>query len=284
MLDVVHREPGQRHRAQREHADRCGAAPSPRAALHQPQRERADPAGDQHRSERVGRRHLVARHRRQPPPADEQREQADRHVDKEHPAPARGHQDAADDRPQRRRDPADRRPGADRAMAAFRRGGREDQAQRGRRQQSGAGGLHHAECHEHRQAGRGAARRRCRHEHRHAEQEAPIAAVAVGEPAEQHQQRGVHDRVRVEDPRHVSEPVGADVEVHCHLRQRDVDDEQVEAREHDAGADDHQHEVGGRVSPGLCGRVRSIPHWSAADTALESWLSLGIARHPTMLT
>jgi len=80
-------------------------------------------------------------------------------------------------------------------------------------------------------------------EYRDADQKAAIAPVAVGQPAEQHEQGGVHDRVRVQHPRQVPEAVGA--EVPGHLRQRDVDDEQVEAGQHHAGADDHEDQGGG---------------------------------------
>ena len=38
-----------------------------------------------------------------------------------------------------------------------------------------------------------------------AEQEAQVAAVALGQPAEEHQQRGIGDRVAVQDPRQVLE-------------------------------------------------------------------------------
>ena len=59
--------------------------------------------------------HGMAGHVRQPPPADGQREQPDRHVDEEHPAPARRHEQSADHRAERGRQAADRGPGADRA-------------------------------------------------------------------------------------------------------------------------------------------------------------------------
>jgi hypothetical protein len=40
------------------------------------------------------------------------------------------------------------------------------------------------------------------------------------------------------------------VEIRADLRQRHVDDEQVEAGEHDTGADDHEHEPGRGVCAG----------------------------------
>src|SRR5919198_565098 len=73
----------------------------------------------------------------------------------------------------------------------------------------------------------------------------PTAVHALTAPwrrsAEQHEQRRVDDRVRVEHPREVGRRIAAKVEVPPHLRQRDVDDEQVEAGEHDGGADDHEN-------------------------------------------
>jgi hypothetical protein len=101
------------------------------------------------------------------------------------------------------------------------------------------------EGHEHRHAGRGAARRRRRREDRDPEQEPELARIALGQATEEDEQRGVDDRVGVEHPREVPEP--ALVQVGGHVRQRDVHDEEVEAGEHDSGADDEQHEPGRSV-------------------------------------
>ena len=102
-----------------------GRRPSPRCSpLTSPKRERADPGGDQHRAQRVGRGHRVAGHLGQPAPADDQRGHADRDVDEEHPPPARGDQQAADDRAERGGEAADRRPGPDRAVRGARPGRR----------------------------------------------------------------------------------------------------------------------------------------------------------------
>jgi len=128
-------------------------------------------------------------------------------------------------------------------MAPFRRGGGEDQAERGWRQQRRTGRLHDPESDQHRDAARQSARRRAGDEHGDPEQEALLARVALGGPAEQDEQRRVDDRVRVQHPGQICHGVPADVEIARHLRQRDVDDEQIEAREHDARADDHQHQL-----------------------------------------
>ncbi len=94
-------------------------------------------------------------------------------------------------------------------------------------------------------AGRRPAGRRGEGEDRDAEQEAVLARVALGEPAEEDEQRGVDDRVGVQHPGEVAEPVGA--EVLRHVRERDVDDEEVEAGEDDPGADDDHDQGGGGV-------------------------------------
>ena len=133
----------------------------------------------------------------------------------------------------------------------------QDQPERSRGQQRRAGRLEDAEGDQHRQAGGGGARRRSRDEHRHAEHEAALAAIAVGEAAEQHEQRRVHDRVTVQHPRQPAEAGRA--EAPGHLRERDVDDEQVEARQHDAGADDHEDDVG--RGGGRCGGGYSGERW-----------------------
>ena len=118
--------------------------------------------------------------------------------------------------------------------------GGEDEAQRGRGEQRGAGRLDETEGDEHRDAGRGTAGRRGRGEHRDAEQEAVLAAVAVGQPSEEHEQGGVDDGVAVEHPGEVAESVGC--AGHGDVGKRDIDDEQVEAGQHDAGADDREHD------------------------------------------
>ena len=101
-------------------------------------------------------RDRMTRYLGQHPPAGDQRGDPDRHVHQEHPPPARGDEQTADGRSERGRDPADRGPRPDRAMAALGRERRQDQPERGRRQQRRAGRLDHTEGDEHGQAGRGA--------------------------------------------------------------------------------------------------------------------------------
>ncbi len=222
---AVEGEQRERGNGDREGGDRPGIPPTPAAALDQAERERTDAAGNQERPDSVGNRHWVTRDVRQPSPANREREQTDWHVDEEHPAPAGGYQQAADHRSRCRSDAADGGPRANRAMTALRFGGRKDQPQRGRGQERRPCCLEDAEANEHRDASRGAARRRRRDEHRDPEQEAAIAAVALGQTPEQHQQRGVDDRVGVQHPGQVRQAAGLNVEIPAHLRQRDVDDE-----------------------------------------------------------
>ena len=190
-----------------------------------------------------GRRTGMAGDRGEKAPAGRERCQPDRHVDQEHPAPTRLDQHAADGGTQGGGHAAHGGPGPDRAVPALGREAGQDQPERGGGEQRRAGRLHDPEGDEHGQAGGRRARRRCGDEQRDADQEAAIAGVAVGQPAEQHEQRRVDDRVAVQDPGQAAEAVGA--EVPGHLWERDVDDEQVEAGQHHAGADDHEDQVGG---------------------------------------
>ena len=73
-----------------------------------------------------------------------------------------------------------------------------------------------------RRAGRGGG---C--EHGHAHQERPVPPETVGEPAEEHQKRGVDDGVTVEDPRQVAQARSS--QISGYAGQGQVDDEQIEA-------------------------------------------------------
>ena len=82
---------------------------------------------------------------------------------------------------------------------------RQQQTQRGRRHQRRAGGLNDAKRDQGFDIDGGGAGRRCDGKQRHPEQEAQVPAVALGEAAEEHQQRRVGDRIAVQDPGHVLE-------------------------------------------------------------------------------
>jgi hypothetical protein len=90
------------------------------------------------------------------------------------------------------------------------------------------------------QAGGGTAGCRGDGEQRDAQQEAVLAPPALGEAAEEHQQRGVDDGVGVEHPGEVSQ--ASLVQVPRDIGQGHVDDEQVEAGQDDPGAHDDQHQ------------------------------------------
>ncbi len=174
------------------------------------------------------------------PPSCHECGETDRHVHQEDQPPAGVDEQTADHRAKRGRQSADRRPGADRPVTPIGRVRGEHEPERCRCQQRRAGGLQHAEAHEHGHARRGSAGGRRRGEERDAGEEAELAAVAVREAPEEYEQRCVDDRVRVEDPRQA--PQSACAEVARNVRQRDVDDEEIEARQHDPGRDDREHD------------------------------------------
>jgi hypothetical protein len=207
---------------------------------------------------------------RQVLPADDESGNADRNVDQEDPAPAHGHQQPADDGPESSREAAHRSPGADRAVAALRGGCREHERQRRRREQRGPGGLDHPEGDEHREVAGGPAGRRGHGEDEHAQQEAVLAPAALGQPSEQHEQGGVDDRVGVEHPGQAGQI--ADPQFPRHVGQCHVDDEEVQAGQHDPGADDHEDSGGRSVSAATQQRVhQEVLH-------RRSWLWEAIAR------
>ena len=183
----------------------------------------------------------MARHVRQPPPPDPQRGQADRDVHEEDPPPVGGDEQAADHGTERRGQAADRGPRADGRVAALVGRGGEDEAQGRGGEQGGARPLDDAERDERLDARRQPARGRGEGEDQHADEEPELAAASLGQPPEQHEQRREGDRVAIEHPRQARE---RRVEVARHLRQGDVDDEEVEAGEDHPGAHDQQDERG----------------------------------------
>jgi len=84
--------------------------------------------------------------------------------------------------------------------------------------------------------------------------EAGLAVALVGQPAEEHEQRRVDDRVAVQDPGQRAQ--AGLVQVPGDLRQGHVDDEQVEAGHHHAGTHDQQ-DLAGPQRPGR-GTIRSL--------------------------
>ena len=85
------------------------------------------------------------------------------------------------------------------------------------------------------------AERRGHGEHGDPEQEAVLAREAVGQAPEDDEQRREDDRVGVQNPREIAQPGRA--EVLRDLRQRDVDDEEIQRCEGEAGRDDQQDKL-----------------------------------------
>ncbi len=210
LAAVEHEQPEQHQRAD-EDADRRGRAPPPVVPLDQRRRSSAPtPGGHQHRAERRRAVDRVAGNGGQPAPADDQRRDADGDVDQEHPAPARRHQQAPDHRAERRGHAADRSPRPDRATTALGREGGQHQAERGRGEQCRPCRLDQAE--------RRPASARWWRAAQAAEATVKTAtpsrkpwsaAVPVGQPAEEHEQRRVDDGVPVEHPGQLAEVVAA---------------------------------------------------------------------------
>ena len=164
---------------------------------------------------------------------EEHRDDGDRDVDEEDPAPAGVlGEDAADDDAGHAADAAEAAPHAERLRPLALVGEHQrDQRQRGRRHGGGRSSLE--EAHRDEQAGRPRQTREQagEGEHAHADDEQAAAAHDVGEAAAEEQQAAEGERVGVHDPRETSL---RESEVLADLRQRDVDDGVVE-REDDLG-------------------------------------------------
>ena len=237
----------ERDRARAERGERPRRPPSPSAPpLTRPSDERADPAGDQQRAERVGRRAPdgpgTCGSRRQPTTS------AARPIGTLTRNTQRQLAATSTRRPPGRARRPGRRP---RSTRAPRRGGAPaGVVARIRPSEVGVSSAAPAACTTRNATSigrlrRGAARRRRGDEQRHAEQERRARAGSArpaGRTAPAARRRRSRRRsAPTTGPRAPSPP---QVEVARHLRQRDVDDEQVEAGEHDARAHDHQHELG----------------------------------------
>jgi len=142
---AMHCEDHEQEYGDGEARQNAGRVPTPFVDLHQAKGESSDAGRDQRRTHRIGSRYIVARNMRQLAPTDDERGQADRHVDDEDPAPAQLEQQSAGDRTEGGGKTADRRPGAHSAGAALGWVGCEQQANGGRRHQRRARGLHQAE-------------------------------------------------------------------------------------------------------------------------------------------
>jgi len=238
--------------------------PAPIVALDDRQRQRADTGGGEQRRQRIGPWNVVTGGRWKPEPGDQKGDKADRHVDQEDPAPAHGNQHAADDRSERGGEAADRGPGPHRPAAAFRREGRQQEADRSRGHERSAGRPKNAASDQRPDAAGACAGGRGDGEERDAEEEAAIAPMAFGQPAEKDEQRGICDRVAVQHPGQVFEGRAGKI-----MRDRgkpNIDDEEIEVGEHDADADDRQHlaragpaEAAQTPRGGASGAITSLP-------------------------
>ena len=160
---------------------------------------------------------------------DHDGQRGERQVDQEDPAPGGVlHQGTAHERPDRRGDAAEPRPGADGAGPALGLERALDHGQAAGRQHRGADALQDAGEDQHGGAGGDPAQQRREREPDGADHEDAPAAVAVAERAAQQDQRRHGQQVAVADPLQLGQ---ARVEVPADGAQGDVDDRAVEQRE-----------------------------------------------------
>ena len=157
---------------------------------------------------------------------EEGRDDADRNVGEENPAPVVGvGDDAAEGRPQHRRDDGRDRGDAKGRAALFRRKGVEDDRLLVRLQAAAEEALQQPEDDELRQAVGDAAQKRADREHRDADQEIALAADHRAEPAGDGQHDAVGDEIGGQRPGRL---VVARRQAAGDMRQRDIDDRRVE--------------------------------------------------------
>ncbi len=235
-------EGGQEDRRRGQRGDEGGRAPAPLRGLDEREREPGHAGHEQHDAEQVGPRaaggvaDLLEEADR-----DVEHHEADGEVDEEDPVPARLHEQAADRRAGRGRDRAGRRPDRHRAAALLGRERGEHERQRRGQERGGAGGLQGAGGDEQGDGVRRGAQDGGEQEDGQAADEDALAPDEVGQAAERDEQRGDDDRIGVQHPRQrgVARPREALLDV----REGDVDDEEVEAREEGRHGGDREHAV-----------------------------------------
>ena len=189
-------------------------------------------AGDGERARHVQRRAGLRPGVRQPGGGRGEQRQADRHVDEQHPAPAEqiGEDAAAEDADcgaaRSRGGPRAERPAASDGVGERRR----DEAQGGGSQDGAADALGRTGGDQHAAALREASEQAEEGEEGEADHEDAAAAEEVGSTPAEHQEPGEGERVGVHDP---LQRGGRHVQVDAHLRERDVNDRDVE----------HDHEL-----------------------------------------
>jgi hypothetical protein len=172
-------------------------------------------------------------------PDQRERDEHERHVDREDPAP-RGHVEdpAAGQRPDHGRDPAPGRPRADRRSPFLLVGvGDRDQSQRRGCQQRARGTLKRASGNEQLDRRRERAEQRRGAEADDPDRKDPPLAVEVTERPADQDQRAEREQVRVHDPLLARETAA---EIRFDRRQRDVHHRRIEQR--DPRAEDRRHE------------------------------------------
>ncbi|MFN8147083.1 MAG: hypothetical protein U0R76_06395 [Candidatus Nanopelagicales bacterium] len=196
------------------------------------------------------------------PDGEQRREDGDRHVDQQAPAPREVlGEDAAEQQAEGRTAAGDRAVDAERAGALLRVVERHgDQRERRGRQQRREGALQGAGAEQPDGVGRDAAERGRRREAEQADDEGALAAGVVGDAAAEQEQAAEGERVGGDHPLLVGV---ADAEVGLGGRERQVDDRGVEDRHERGHADDEQgapahrveRDAGGAERPVLAGRV-----------------------------
>jgi hypothetical protein len=230
------------HAAQQERRGGEGAqggdtGPAPVVALDDRQRHQRQAGGQHQCPGQVGQAGVEPGSLAQGAAAEGYDGGAERQVDEEDQAPVGEHdQGAAQSRADRRRRGRSGAPDADPGRPLLEREGIEDERQRGRRDHRRADALDHAEGDQEAERGRQCAEQAGGGETRDPEQEDPLVAKAVGEPAGGHEQGGDDDEVAVEHPgeRVASRPGEGARDV----GEGDVDDRRVEEGEEGAGACD----------------------------------------------
>ncbi|MCP9976871.1 hypothetical protein LUX32_03690 [Actinomadura madurae] len=214
-------ERGEQHRTGGQEADDLRRAPAVGLGLAGAVHDRDEPAGhQQHAGDVEPGLAVTPRLLQQREPAD-RREQGDGDVDVQAPAPVQVvGQRPADQQADRTARSGDAAPDPERLGAVLRLGERHrQQRQRGRPEQRAEPSLQGTGHQQHLDVRRRAPERRSGGEAEQRDQEGPLAAGVVGDPAAEQQQAAERQRVRGDDPLPVA--VG-DREVPLERRQRDV--------------------------------------------------------------
>lgn len=239
--------PGEGHQsrgADGEGGHRTGGAPAPARSLDQAQGEGPDGHGQQDATGHVGDAGIDGRipavgdefHRRH------QGQHTDGDIHQKDQAPRARHQHPAQGGTDGGGDGSGGGPDAHGPCPPGGGRGGQQETEAGRCQSGGAGGLEDPEADERPQGRAGSAGGAGPGEHGQAEEEAGLAPVAVGQPAQGDEQGGVDDGVAVEDPAEIRE--GAAPEIVADGGEGNVDDEQIETGHEGGQRQDAQQPTG----------------------------------------